>query len=285
MRSGFFYLSMQEFYLFEAGSTKTTMAAYSSDGLLRVDLPGINPNRDIGAFKEALEQTLFPNKGGTVFFYGSGLASDKNKEIIRSLFKDWAPEKIEIQDDLIGAARAAFQKEPGIIAILGTGGICAYYDGERIVSRRGGYGYLIDDNGGGYELGKKVVAAWLNNDLSSEIDSIITAYFKIQKSEFTSWYYESKDLGVISSLILELSDKFHDPSLERIARKYFSDFVKINVLPLCSEQEDIKVKLVGSIAKAFEDLITNELIGCGIECDEVIKLPMEKLLAYHIENS
>ena len=55
---------------------------------------------------------------------------------------------------LAGAIRG-----PGAVLIAGTGGICCGRDGRGGSTRVGGYGYLIDDEGSGYALGRDILKA------------------------------------------------------------------------------------------------------------------------------
>src|SRR5690606_4513081 len=117
-------------------------------------------------FQQALKTFNDFSNDPVVFFYGSGLGNDEKKDIVRSIFDFLDASQLRVYDDILGAARAAFNNNSGIICIMGTGGLAAYYNGKEIVKRRGGYGYLIDDLGGGFELGKRIIAGWLNGDLS-----------------------------------------------------------------------------------------------------------------------
>ena len=47
----------------------------------------------------------------------------------------------------------------GAILIAGTGAVCFGRDAEGTTFRTGGYGYLIDDGGSGYALGRDMLAA------------------------------------------------------------------------------------------------------------------------------
>lgn len=48
---------------------------------------------------------------------------------------------------------------PGAVLVAGTGAICCGRDGAGNRTRVGGYGYLIDDGGSGYALGRDILTA------------------------------------------------------------------------------------------------------------------------------
>ena len=51
--------------------------------------------------------------------------------------------KIEVDTDLLAAARALCQHEPGIACIMGTGSNSCYYDGEKVVDNVSPLGYIL----------------------------------------------------------------------------------------------------------------------------------------------
>jgi glucosamine kinase len=150
---------MNPIYLFEAGGTKTTLLVHEDGKTEEIVLPACNPNRGTEAFEIILKTTIRIPENAAVYFYGAGMASEGNQALITNIFNDMYGVQPEIDTDILGGARAAFGNDDGFVAIMGTGGVGAYYDGEKIAIRRGGYGYLIDDYGGGLELGKILVSA------------------------------------------------------------------------------------------------------------------------------
>ena len=48
---------------------------------------------------------------------------------------------------------------PGAVLIAGTGSVCFGKDGQGRPFRAGGYGYLIDDGGSGYAIGRDILTA------------------------------------------------------------------------------------------------------------------------------
>jgi glucosamine kinase len=71
--------------------------------------------------------------------------------------------QVNIYDDIYIAYLTAFEPEEGILIYAGTGSVAVYLkrDGSRL--RAGGFGYLIDDAGGGFWIGReglKQVLRW-----------------------------------------------------------------------------------------------------------------------------
>ena len=69
-----------------------------------------------------------------VYYYGTGCANPDNaKSVKKALSKVFPGAKVDVNHDLMAAARALCGREKGIACILGTGSNSCYYDGKKIV--------------------------------------------------------------------------------------------------------------------------------------------------------
>ena len=271
---------MDNIYLFEAGATKTQLW-YNKEGTKNeMSLPGFNPNRDNGAFEIAIQEGIEIPVDASVFFYGSGLGNDVNKEIVKDLFSSHQLKKLKVQDDILGGARAAFNASPGIICIMGTGGLAAYYDGRDIVKRRGGYGYLIDDLGVGFELGKVVISAWLNGDLLAEDEEVLIKELGLSKETIIEEVYSEKNLKLIASIATVVPKMTGDLIRSKVT-DYFEQFLKANVLPLAEEFGSNQFSIVGSLGTGFYQDIRNLAGKLNLRLDQCIQNPIQRLFEFH----
>ena len=92
---------------------------------------------------ELLQKELLPKlKGSKIneeYFYGTGLSNANNVPIIKSAFKKLFPAaKVEINTDILAAARALCGKQKGIACILGTGSNSCFYNGKKIIKNSPG---------------------------------------------------------------------------------------------------------------------------------------------------
>jgi N-acetylglucosamine kinase-like BadF-type ATPase len=275
-------LMMNPVYLFEAGGTKTTLLVYENGKTEEIVLPACNPNRSTEAFELLLRATIKIPSNAKVYFYGAGMGSEGNRALIHNVFMDMFEIEIEINTDILGAARAAFGDEEGFLAIMGTGGVGAYYDGTEIAIRRGGYGYLIDDYGGGLELGKILISAWLNDSFSEELNRDIEAYLHISKSRFIGDFYESKDLPKVSGLVRVLDRHQNNMEIIQILDDYFTEFFNRHVTALNREKEVEAITIIGGIGFNFQKVIGRVAAKFGISVLEFIDKPASRLLDYHL---
>jgi glucosamine kinase len=74
-----------------------------------------------------------------IYYYGTGCSNPENaksiKKALRAVFSD---AKIDVQTDLMAAARAVCGDEKGIACILGTGSNSCYYNGRSIAKNSPG---------------------------------------------------------------------------------------------------------------------------------------------------
>lgn len=287
---------MAKLFLFESGSTKTTLLV--SDAIIdhgnpakvqEFNLSGYNPNRNSLAFIEDLK-TIDIRTNDQVYFYGSGLASTQRKDELKAIFSAQFQTEITVYDDILGAARALYKKESGIFAIMGTGGVVGYYNGESVTDRKGGYGYLIDDLGGGYELGKSVVSAWLNGDLPEALQNNIESLFQIKRENFTNIYYTDSSLGYNPEGLKKIADTVKlitayqkNETVSHLIEDYFAQFFKRHVLTICEKKGDFELKICGSLADVFCESIQKVAVKLELTIKKVLRYPALSLLDYHLQ--
>ena len=110
------------------------------------------------------------NKISAIYFYGAGCTPEK-KEIVKCCLLEVVGDNIliEVNSDLLGAARALFGKENGIACILGTGSNSCYYNGETIDKNISPLGFILGDEGSGAVIGRLFVGSILKNQLGEEL--------------------------------------------------------------------------------------------------------------------
>lgn len=290
---------MSNLYLFESGSTKTNVFVCEQEiarakmdaGVASVDqlnFSGFNPNRPETSFLQ--EVTTLPICADDhVCFYGSGLGSEESKDKLANFFRNTFKIEPAIFDDITGAGRALYHDQKGVLAILGTGACVAYFDGTQITKRRGGYGYLIDDLGGGYELGKLIISKWLNNDFDNQISEEIAHFLQLSRENFIVNYYSNLNLGSTAgglkmiAGVVEVAAKYPaNLQIKETLDDYFDVFLQRHVLQLCAQNSNFEIRAVGSIAHYFEANLKERAQLLGITLTKVIQFPANELLKFHL---
>ena len=112
-----------------------------------------------------------------VHYYGTGVLSHTKTEVSEMFSMSFPDARIDVQSDLMGAARATCQMEAGIVGILGTGSNSCVFDGQQVVRSIPSLGYPLGDQGGGWQIGAALVRAYyykqMPEHLSVEFGSLL----------------------------------------------------------------------------------------------------------------
>jgi len=153
----------------DAGGTSTVAAVMlGEDEVSRVTGGGaaVRPGRAmasgsaIGAVvREALNRAgLLRADVLVVGAAGVGRANDRN-ELRDALRLEDLADTLRVVTDHEIAFEAAFGNGPGILLLAGTGSICVSRRPDGTVGRQGGYGWLVGDQGSGYDLARAALRA------------------------------------------------------------------------------------------------------------------------------
>lgn len=274
---------MNPTYLFEAGSTKTTLLIHKDGKTVEHNLPGFNPNRYSEEFELELKARIQIENDAKIYFYGSGLVEEENKKIVKELIYNLYKVTPIVYDDVTGAARALLGDSSGLVAIMGTGGVAAFYDGKKIVKRHGGYGYLIDDYGGGLELGKIFISKWLNSDLPKELDVAMSDLINIPKTDFILELYRTNDLKVLAGVVQVIPQFLDDAKVNSVVARYFHSFFERHVATIIPHYPSDTLAVVGSIGLHFREIIEAQGAFFGINEFRFVDKPAQSLIDYHLK--
>ncbi len=273
----------------DSGSTKTAwclLAADESQMLLQTQ--GINPflqaESEIcdvlqGELLPQLPPQGFSDDQLEIYFYGAGCtpeASPKVASALRTVIS--ADAQVEVQSDMLGAARGLCGNVPGIVAILGTGSNSCYYDGERIIKNVSPLGFILGDEGSGAYIGKRLVGDVLKHQLPAEICTLfmdetgLTAPDIIQRT-----YREPFPNRFLASLSPFCARHRDDDAIRALLIDCFRQFFLRNI----SAYDGSTVNLVGSVGYYYQPEIKAVAAMLGYNVGNVLKEPLQGLIAYH----
>ena len=271
----------------DSGSTKTNWCLVEQGQIVsEIVTDGINPfyqtDMEIIAL---LDDQLIPKLENTdidrIFFYGAGCSFPEKKILVsRGLVRFFGNSMIEIQSDLLGAARSLFQQEKGIACILGTGSNSCYYDGKDITQNVSPLGFILGDEGSGAVLGKLFLADCLKNQLPKELkEEFLSRYELTPEIILDAVYKKPFPNRFLAQFTHFLAEKIEEPSVFNLVYDSFDAFLVRNVMqyPL----EDMKVGCIGSVAYYFRDTLEIVASERRIEISDIIQNPMEGLVKFH----
>ncbi|HEY6436980.1 MAG TPA: hypothetical protein VIY47_10330, partial [Ignavibacteriaceae bacterium] len=160
----------------DSGATKTEWCLLKGGKKKLATTQGISPY----FFTEEkvidlLEKELYPSLPGLdttteIHYYGTGMRNPGNVNMVKKSLKHvFSKASIEINDDMLAAARALNGRNKGLACNLGTGSFVCYYNGKKIAKETPGIGYILGDEGSGAHLGKKVIQYFLYNTFDEEL--------------------------------------------------------------------------------------------------------------------
>ncbi len=227
---------------------------------------------------KALEVPLLSQM--SVSFYGSGCTPAYVPMMKQRLAEFFVSENIEVQSDLMAAARALCQHEPGIACILGTGANSCLYDGQNIVQNTPALGYILGDEGGGAVLGRLFMNAIFKNPEFADIrDSYLAESKLTQDVIINKVYREPLANRFLASTSLFIQQHLDNPLLRNLVIQNFRQFFRSNIVPY--QRPDLSVHFVGSMAYHYQELLVEAAEAEGFHIGKVMKSPIEGLITYH----
>ena len=167
----------------DGGGTKTEFVMFLPDGsvIKRIVLEGSNPNictltKTNEILKSGID-ALISNDVKVVSIYvgiAGGMSGDNKTKIVEHLSSLYPKTKIDCQSDILSVSASALVGEKCITAICGTGSIvCAINDKK--IDRVGGWGYLFEKQGSGYDIGRDAICAALAEREGTGAETLITS--------------------------------------------------------------------------------------------------------------
>ena len=266
----------------DSGSTKTDWTLISPADRTTIHTEGINPVHQSEDDIRTILRTISPPPSdlSRIFFYGSGCTPVHIPVVQRLLAEAFPQTGIEVQSDLLGAARALCGHSPGIACILGTGANSCLYDGSQIVRNTPPMGYILGDEGSGAVLGRNL----LNALYKGLLPAALLAAFE-QETGFTlsdvirRVYREPMPSRFLASLSPFISRHIDTPELSHLVVDSFRRFFRNNIMAY--EASQLPVHFVGSIAWYYRSLLAEAAAAEGFRIGRISQSPMSGLIDYH----
>lgn len=271
----------------DSGSTKTDWCLVENAVIIQqVFTKGINPfYQNETEIKFEINQYLLPQLKHTnidkVFFYGAGCSFPEKKAMISSsLGSVFSDIMIEVQSDLLGAARALLLKNEGIACILGTGSNSCYYNGSGIVDNVSPLGFILGDEGGGAVLSKVFIADCLKNQVSESLKNSFFEKYELTPALILENVYKKPFPNrYLAQFTPFLSENINQPEVYNVVFKGFVSFFERNIKQY--PYQEFPVSFVGSVAYHFRTELEEAARSCGVKIGTVVKSPMEGLVEFH----
>ena len=202
----------QQIYLLgiDGGGTKTELALTDSERKIirTLQVEGCNP-MDIGIeeskkiLREAILQICegIPYSSIAMFAGIAGGASPAMKNALNHFFKEFKFYCFANDSDNLNIIAAGLGKRDGIIMIMGTG-VCAYTQVKGSYIKTAGWGYLIDNGGSAYNIGRDGLNAYYcaldQTGPQTALTEIIQQKYKGTEQTLLQRLYEGKKKVIAS---------------------------------------------------------------------------------------
>lgn len=281
---------MKNVLIADVGSTKVEWVIVGADGSVesQINTHGLNalladPEDIMLLFEKAQVLLGQTEPFRQIHYYGAGCATPAICDKIRSALQATWPgtDSIEVESDLLGAARSLLGRQPGIACILGTGSNSCLYDGVNIVSNVPSLGFILGDEGSGAALGKRLVADAFKGQLPELVRDHFLGLYELTLEEILDYTYRRPAANrFLASLVPFLKDHLWNPYVYSLVREEFASFLRRNVA-LYPGSHSLPLSFTGSIAHHFSDILREVADSQGLKVGKIEKSPMEGLIKYH----
>lgn len=270
----------------DSGSTKTDWKLIEN-GLVKTSYETIGFNPYIissDAVLEELNQSdlqAICSEVEEVHLYAAGCSTKANQEILKKPLSDFFVKAIvNVNHDLLAAARATCGNKSGMVAILGTGSNSCLYNGSEVIENIRALGYVLGDYGSGADIGKtflqKVFAKEFSSELQHKFDTTI------QVNDVLDAVYKkplpNRYLAGFNKIVAEnISEK----EIEELVKSRLRLFFKYNICKY-TNYKNCHLHIVGTIGMVYKELIKQVAKEFNVELDNVIQKPIDNLVSYHL---
>ncbi len=270
----------------ESGSTRTSWCIlYDDQSVEMCHTSGINPfflpPENIRQLLES-EFTLPKDGISSVFFYGAGCGWPDKRQIISDVLSAWfGTTNIDVNSDLLAAARSLCQDRKGIACILGTGSNSCLYDGNKITQNVPPLGFILGDEGGGAYMGKTLLSGILKNQLPEAICKDFFTEYPVTVDEILENVYRKPFPNrYLAQYAKFIAGHIHEPEMNTMVETGFREFFGRNIMQYPGVLQ-LPIHFTGSIAFFFRKQLEKVALSYGITVGNISQEPMQGLIKYH----
>ncbi|MET4562531.1 N-acetylglucosamine kinase [Lysinibacillus parviboronicapiens] len=190
----------------------------------------------------------------------AGVKERQAEEKVNAIIRQYVDKTtaVVIENDALIALYAGTLGQEGIVQIAGTGAITMGYDNQRNYHRVGGWGYLFDDEGSGYDLGiqalKAVFQSYDQRAKPTALTDVLLQHFSMEHVPqlIESIYGKGHPRSVIAPLsryvfqVADQGDAVANSLIQEACVKYYTA-IKACYDYMTWEQTNIPVVLAGGV--------------------------------------
>ncbi len=219
-----------------------------------------------------------------IFFYGAGSSTVEMCSIMHAgLERVFKNANILVDHDQLGSAMAAYDGEPCIACILGTGSNSCFFDGVNVSEEIPSLAYILGDEASGSYFGKILLQEYFYKKLPEDLRKSFEEKYAPSKDEIINKIYREPNANVYLASFMKFIGEHRDhPHVREWVIKGMVHFINIHV-KCFKNWKDVPVHFIGSIGEVFRDCLNAAAEETGITLGRVIRKPIDGLVDYHIK--
>ncbi|MEY2829910.1 MAG: hypothetical protein RIQ33_1768 [Bacteroidota bacterium] len=271
----------------DSGSTKTDWCLINQQKKLYFKTQGLNPYFNSAEsfctiLQTELKSKLPKGKIQEIYFYGSGCTPGEKTKFVKNCLEDvFLVDKIEVESDLLGAAKGLAKNKKGLILILGTGSNSGFFNGHSIVEQIASLGYLLGDEGSGNKIGKQLIADYYRNKMPEILAQKMNSTFNLPtSSDFIKQILQENKVGkYLASFAKFAIDNHSEFYISSVVKKHFNKLFEEIIMAY--NQTNNCIYATGSISFYFENELKEVAQKYNLKIALVKQSPIEGLAEYY----
>lgn len=279
--------------LVDSGSTKADWISIDENGkvLFTTQTLGLNPEvlteeQVVSRLNDKFDISHNKKSVTHLFFYGAGCGTERMKNFLAAIFKEYfSNAEISVHEDTYAAVYATTPRnEKAIVAILGTGSNCSYFDGELLHQKVDSLGYIAMDDCSGNQFGRQLIRGYYFNKMPKDLAKKFEQAYDLDSDVIKHHLYkEPNPNAYLATFAKFLIQHKEDEFCQKIIVAAMEDFVELYVKQYDNYTE-VPVHFIGSIAFYLKDELKQVLNKHKITLGNVLRRPIDGLIAYHSLN-
>ena len=263
---------MKKILIADSGATKTDWLFVDGELHKFYRTGGLHPafldeEADAADLKVELSDAI-PDE---LWFFGTGLGNSESDQKMSAFLTTVFPTaKIHVKSDLEGSAQAFFGSGHGVVAILGTGSICASIQSGKLIRKSAALGFAIGDEGSAADIGRKILRGYYRNQFSEETHEFLNRNLEPENygDMMTRIYQSDKSNRELASLAGEIMEKSVPDELNILIKEAFKEFIEqqLTMLNLTGNE---RIIFTGKVAYAHRDKLMDVMKTAGFSDVEV----------------
>ena len=221
-------------------------------------------------------------KADKLHYFGAGAANIEKQAFLEEILKKhFRIKTVEVQGDMVAAARSLCGDKKGVVCILGTGSASCYYDGKKIKEQRPSLGYIAGDEGGGNYMGKRILQYYAYGTFDAELKMSFEMLFGNDIREIiNTLYHQPSPNRYLASFVTLLKENRGHYMVENIIEDCLNDFFSTSILKH-RKTWNLPLNFSGSVAFEFRDILESICDQCELDLGKIEKSPMPGLIKYY----